>query len=137
VEAAQVVRHDLLVLDLDGDRGIGCDVGDGRREDVGALLLHQAGALALLPRLLVRLLGGRPLADDALDDPVADPHPQMVDGRVLRQRKHVDAFGPLGARVAELLPDGGPDHEPGRPDVDLGGQPRRRHRRRLLRRPPE
>ena len=41
-----VVSDGLLVLDLDGDRGAGRNVGDRGREDVGPLFLDEARALA-------------------------------------------------------------------------------------------
>src|SRR5947208_784976 len=93
-EAPRVVPDGLLVLDLDADRGAGSDVGDRRGEDVRPLLLDEARAPAFVLRLLVLRLRRSPLLDDALDQPVAHLHAQMVDRRVLGQREDVDAFRP-------------------------------------------
>src|SRR5262249_48420985 len=87
--------------------------------------------------LLVVRLGGRPLLDDALDQPIADLHAQMVDGGILGQGEHVDAFRPGGAGVRELLANARPRHDAGHGDVDVGLERRGRYRCDLLGASPE
>src|SRR4029453_5737938 len=93
------------------------------------LLLHEARALSRSLRTLVLGLRGGSLLDDALDDALADPHPQVIDGGVLGQRKDIDAFSPQVAGVGELLTDASSRDGAGHDHVDVGVQHGRRHER--------
>ena len=100
---ACVLLHRLLIFDADDDRFVRADIGHRVGEDVGPLLLDQA---RLLPGVLGGLIG--PLGvvaafDLALDHARADLHAQRIDGRLLGERKHIDAFQPtvrMGSRNA-------------------------------------
>ena len=123
------VGHRLLVLDLDTDLAPGVDIGHRGGEDIRPLLLDQAGPLAGgLGRLIGLACLGLGL-DIALDNALTDPHAQLVDRRVLRQRKDINALGPAVAGVAEGLRDRHPrghrDHLHPHPGIEH----RRRHRR--------
>ncbi len=94
-EGAGVVAQRLLVLDRDRDFVARPDVRHAGREDIRALLLDERCLAALGLRLLVYGARLAALADLPRDPPLPDLHLEMVDGGLLRQRKHVDAFLPL------------------------------------------
>ena len=119
-EAAVVVDQHLLILDLDGDLLAGPDVGDRRGEDVRPLALQQTGLLAFLLRRLVNPAGFLALLDAALDDAVADAHPEVVHRRVLGQGKDVHPFDPVVARIEEGLHHMGAGDQAAHGDLDLG-----------------
>ena len=88
-EAPRVVPYGVLILDLDRDGRTGRDVGQRRGKDVRPLLLDEARALAFMLGLLVGGLGRGALLDDTVDDPVPDPHAQVIDGGVVGQGEDV------------------------------------------------
>jgi D-xylose transport system permease protein len=93
----------LEVGDLDRDARVGRDVGDSRSEHVGTFLIDQARLLAFATCLVVGVLRLDLFLDVAADGAVAQVHEQLVNGGVVGQRKHVQAFNPILARIGKLL----------------------------------
>ena len=136
-EAPRVVPYGVLILDLDRDGRTGRDVGQRRGKDVRPLLLDEARALAFMLGLLVGGLGRGALLDDTVDDPVSDPHAQVIDGGVVGQGEDVYRVRPLVARIRELLAHRCPGHQAGDPQLDVGPDDGRRPRRGVLGGTPE
>ena len=124
-ERAVVVAQRLLVLDRDDDLLARADVRDARREHVRPLLLDQRRLAAFGLRGLVGAPRLAALLDHAFDHALADLHAQVVDGGLLRQRKHVDAFAPLARRVHEALRDLHARDDPAHVHRDVGEEERR------------
>src|SRR5690606_20346809 len=103
-EDAVLVAHRLPVAHLDLHFLAGTDVGYGGTEQVGAVLLDQAGTLADGRRGLVGGAGLGLLADLALDQAIAHAQGEAADGGVLRQGQQVAALAPLAGVVAIGLP---------------------------------
>jgi hypothetical protein len=122
---AGVDVHAVLILDLQRDRLARPDIGDRGGEDVGPLALHQAGMLAVRRGLLIDGLGLLPLLDLADDLPVADLHHEMIDRRLLRQRKDIDALEPGVRWIDEALPHRRPQDGAGDGERDVGIDQRR------------
>src|SRR6476661_380873 len=98
-----IIVQRVLVLDLDRDVLAGADVGDRSRKDVRAFLFYEAGLSSFRFSLFVGLLRFASLFDHAIDDALADAHGEMIDGGMLGQWKHIDAFRPFGGVVFKLL----------------------------------
>ncbi len=115
----------VLILDFHHDLLARPDVGHRGREDVGPFALHQAGMLTRGGGLLIHLLGLLARLDLADYAPLADFHHQMVDRRLLRQRKHIDALEPGARRIDEVLPHCRPHDRARDRQLDVGPQDRR------------
>ena len=86
----------------------GSDIGYGGREDIRSFLIQQTRSLSLLFGLFIDLLGYGPFFNLSFDDPLADVHPQVIDGSCFREREDVDALKPVafsGARIRKFLTD--------------------------------
>lgn len=79
------------------------DVGHGRREHIGPLLIDQTGVVALTARFFVDGASLLPLLYVAANHTIADVHDELVNGGVGGQRKYIQAFNPVVRRVGELL----------------------------------
>ena len=117
-EDVLVVSERFLVFDLYRDRLPGCDIGDRRRKQVGALLLDETRFPARRFRRFVFFYCPRFLADLAFDEAFADIKPQVVDSRLVGQRIHVYALDPLLAVIAKLLAHAHPRNRPADARVD-------------------
>ena len=95
----------MEVLDVDIDLFARFDVGNFLREDVRPLLRHQRCDVTLAASGFVDLLSLFSFANHSADLAFADSHHEVIDGRVLRQRKHVDRFDFGVVWIVELLRD--------------------------------
>jgi hypothetical protein len=75
--------------------------------------------------LLIRPLGPLARLDLADHAPLTDFHHQMVDRRLLRQRKHIDSLEPGARRIDEVLPHCRPHDRARDHQFDVGPQDRR------------
>ena len=118
--SAGFILQRLDVADDDRDLLARHDVGDGLREDVRALLIEQAGNLAV--RLRLRVSGLRFFAahDLAVNGAIADLHRHIVNGCGLRQRERIDRFDLIGEWIGKLLRHGHPREKA----ADLGSHVR-------------
>ena len=116
----------LEIVDLDDHRLAGTDVGYRGREQIGTLLLDQAGLFAGLLCCLVLLARRFFLADLALDETFTDIEPHVVHRGRLGQWKDIDALHPFIARVPEFLHHRHPRDEAVDVDVDVGIEQRGR-----------
>ena len=122
------IGNRLQIRDLDRHRRMGRDVGHRRGEHVGALLVHDAGPLALAAGLRIVRLRLRLFLNVPADGALADVHEQFIDRCIRGERKHVQALHPIAAGVRELLYDVHPRDVAG--DLRLHGRcdPQRLHR---------
>ena len=81
---AGFVGHGFHVADLDGHSGSGKDIGNGLGEDVGTLLIEQAGDAAGAAGFLVDLARFVARFDEAANGAVADVHGHVVHGGIGR-----------------------------------------------------
>ena len=125
-ERAVVVAQRLLVFERDDDFLARSDVGNVRREHVRPFLLDERRLASVGLRGLVGPARLGALLDLPLDHALADVHRQVVDGGLVRQRKHVHAFAPLRGRIGEALRDLHARDHPADVHVHIGRKQRRR-----------
>src|SRR5262245_15050038 len=104
-----LILQEFDVTDSDFHPGAGGDVGDRLSEDVGALLVEQAGGLAGFARGFVNRLRLFAALDFAFDRAIADDHRYVVNGRRLWRREDINGFDLFIRGIAKLLCDGDVD----------------------------
>jgi hypothetical protein len=118
VRALVVLEH-VHVRDLDEHLLARRDVAHGLGEDVGALLLEEAGGQALRQRGLVDVAGLRAAADQPHDAALAHHHAHVVHRGAVGEREDVEGFDGLVRRVDEPLGDLDARHEAGHVRLDV------------------
>ncbi len=116
----------LAKTDLDFQHLARGDVGDAGREQVGALLLDQAGHPPLGPCGFIGDARLPALLDLTFDHSTANDHPQTFHGDIVGQREDIAALGPVRAVVEKLLADDRIGQHAGHLDVDVGDHGQRR-----------
>jgi len=100
------------------------DIGHRIGEKIGPLLLEQGRRLAAGLGGFINDLGLLPFLHLADDHPVARNDLQRIDGGILRQRKHINAFDKPVRRVFKPLGNDGARRWPRDGDIEIRGQAR-------------
>ena len=97
------------------------DIRDRGRKHIGALLLDQAGFLALRFGLLVDFFSLLLFFNLSFNHAPANDHAQAVNGGIFRQGKDVNAFDPRIRCVLKTLRNFGANNGAGNIHIDIGG----------------
>jgi len=114
----------LQVADADLDGLAGAYVGEAGFKLVASLLLDDRRRLARFPGRFIGPPGVFLYLNLAFQYPFSHLNSEPVDGRIVRQWKTVNPFGPVRAVVRKVLGDFDPRHQSGdiEPDIGIDGQ---------------
>jgi len=97
------MRATRLQTRFDNHQFSGRNVCHRGREQIGALLLNQAGLLSSFFGFLVGFFRMFLFLNFALNKAVADMQPHAINRRAIGQRKNVNTLNPVRAGVPKLL----------------------------------